>query len=476
MHRRASPKRVTRADEELGNDRHGRSSIRHWRDRHVTSIDADADLAPGPRPHGVLAAQRSRLAIVGVLCGYFALLGELGGYQQWGKLGVGPSMGVRFPDLRNLTAAWDCTRKGIAVLPVNPCDFDNRPANYPRLWLVPYHLGLDQGDTYVLGLIVGSVFLVAAVAVLPGRTTWWETAIYAFALCSSAAMLGVERGNVDLVLFGLVALAVLVSRRGVLGLVVADTLVLVAACLKLFPIFALGYSVPHRSRLALLAGVIVVVLFGAYLVAIHHQLDQIRAALPQEDNWSYGLRRVSKWISAAVEGSGAKGSSLPSWDVLLLVTMTAGAWLVARRTRRSFAAPSQAAGRRDLDLFWAGACVYVGTYAIARNYDYRLVFCLLTIPQLCRWSAARSKLAWLTLTALLATMWLDGYYTWFVSTWLTNWSTFTAVGPRGQTLSLAAIAQFILAITLLCFLATTAPSLTRRSLRGVGTVRAPSPS
>jgi hypothetical protein len=441
----------------------------------VTSINAEADLANGPRPQGVLAAQRSRLALVGVLCGYFALLGELGGYQQWGRLGVGPSMGVRFPDLRNLTAAWDCTRKGIAVLPVNPCDFDNRPANYPRLWLLLYHLGLRQGNTYTLGLIVGGVFLAAAVAVLPGRASWWETAIYALALCSSAAMLGVERGNVDLVLFAVVALAVLVSRRGLIGLVVADTLVFVAACLKLFPIFALGYSVPRRSRRALIANVIVIICFAVYLFAIHHQLDQIRAALPQEDNWSYGLRRVSKWISAAVEGSGATAWSLPSWDVLLLITMTATAWLVPRGTRRSFAAASEAAGWRDLDLFWAGACVYVGTYAIARNYDYRLVFCLLTIPQLCRWSAARSKLAWLTLAALLATMWLDGYYSWFLSTWLTNWSTFTAVGPHGQTLPLAAIAQFILAVTLLCLLATTAPGLTRRSLPGIGTARAASP-
>jgi hypothetical protein len=149
---------------------------------------------------------------------------------------------------------------------------------------------------------------------------------------------------------------------------------------------------------------------------------------------------------------------------LLLLTIGAGAWFVARRTRRSVAEPSDAAGWRDLDLFWAGACVYVGTYVLARNYDYRLVFCLLTIPQLCRWSAARSKLAWLSIAALLATMWLDGYYSWFVGTWLNHWSTFTAVGPQRQTIPLAAIAQLILAFTFVCALAATAPGLTRRPL------------
>jgi hypothetical protein len=442
----------------------------------VTSINADAGLARGRRPLGVLAAQRSRLAIVGVLCGYFALLGEIGGYQQWGRLGVGPSMGVRFPDLRNLTAAWDCTRRGIAVLPVNPCDFDNRPANYPRLWLLPYHLGLGQGDTFTLGLLVGGVFLAAAVAVLPGRARWWETAIYAFALCSAASMLGVERGNVDLLLFALVVVAVLVSRRGLLGLVVADALVLSAACLKLFPIFAIGFTIPRRSRRALVSAGIVIACFALYLLAIRHQLAEIRAALPQDDYFSYGIRRVSKWISAAVEGSSAKAASLPSWDIVLLVTIGAGAWGVARRARRSLPTPTDAAGWRDLDLFWAGACVYVGTYAIARNYDYRLVFCLLTVPQLCRWSADGSRIAWLAIAALLATMWLDGYYSWFLATWLTDWSTFTAVGPQGQALPLAAIAQLILAFTFVCALAATAPGLTKRPLPRTRTVRATSAS
>ena len=107
-------------------------------------MDADTGLTRRVRLRVALAGQRSRLALVGVLCGYFALLRELGGHQSWAKLGVGP-MVVWFGDLRNLTAAWDCSRKGIAVLPVNPCDFDNRPANYPRLWLLPYHLGLGQG-------------------------------------------------------------------------------------------------------------------------------------------------------------------------------------------------------------------------------------------------------------------------------------------------------------------------------------------
>ena len=40
---------------------------------------------------------------------------------------------------------------------------------------------------------------------------------------------------------------------------------------------------------------------------------------------------------------------------------------------------------RRLDAFWAGAAIYVGTYVFSSNFDYRLVFLLLCVPQLCAW-------------------------------------------------------------------------------------------
>ena len=35
--------------------------------------------------------------------------------------------------------------------------------------------------------------------------------------------------------------------------------------------------------------------------------------------------------------------------------------------------------------FHAGALIYLGTFAVANNFDYRLVFLLLTLPQLVEW-------------------------------------------------------------------------------------------
>ena len=426
-------------------------------------MNAGPGREPGSGFRGFVAAQRSRIALAGVLGLYFAAMEfVLGGRQHWGKLGVGPLV-FPFGDLRNVTAAWECTRKGIAVLPANPCDPYARPANYPRLWLGLSDLGLGQGDTFWLGFIVVGLFLAAAIAVLPGRTTWGGTAVYAAALCSPAAMLGVERGNVDIVLFAMVVLAILVSARGLIGLVIADALVLLAAMLKLFPIFSIGFLVPRRTRRSVVSIVVVIASFAVYAVAIRHQLHQIREAIPQSNKYSYGIRRVSEWLSAGTEGSKQKSASLPGWDILLVVALSGGAWLAARRTRRALApAVEDAAARRDLELFWAGACTYVGTYVLARNFDYRLVFVLLTLPQLFRWTRAGSRLAFLTIGAMLAAMWLDGYYSWFIWPWLNDWSAWTSVGPQAMTLPLSAIAQLVLCFGLVGWLIVTAPRAVRR--------------
>jgi hypothetical protein len=262
----------------------------------------------------------------------------------------------------------------------------------------------------------------------------------------------------------MVVLAVLVSRRGLGGLIAGDVLVGLAAALKLFPIFAIGFLVPRRTRRALVSIVAVVAGFAVYAFAIRHQLSVIRAALPQTDTFSFGVRRVSDWMSAWAEGTRATRGSLPSWDVLLLVVAALVAWVTARRVRPSLGAAHGAAELRDLDLFWAGACVYVGSYAVTRNFDYRLVYCLLALPQIARWAATRSRLAYVTIAALLASMWLDGFYTWFIERWLRGWSAWTAVGPTRQTLPLAAIGQLALWLTLAAWLLATAPRLARLRL------------
>jgi hypothetical protein len=63
-----------------------------------------------------------------------------------------------------------------------------------------------------------------------------------------------------------------------------------------------------------------------------------------------------------------------------------------------------------LDAFWAGAAVYAGSYVFGSNFDYRLAFLVLCVPQLCAWARRRASPlpgARVALAALLATLWLS---------------------------------------------------------------------
>jgi hypothetical protein len=87
----------------------------------------------------------------------------------------------------------------------------------------------------------------------------------------------------------------------------------------------------------------------------------------------------------------------------LVLAAALAAFLLARNRWQ------EPASGRDLDLFLAGAGVFVGTFAADHNFNYRMVFLLLTLPQLLRWArepGAPLPLAALGVATVVATMWL----------------------------------------------------------------------
>src|ERR1700690_1080128 len=175
------------------------------------------------------------------------------GTTPWATVGVEPG-DKSFVDLRSITSSWDCEHRGIEAFPHNPCDPFHRPANYPRIWTRLGVFGLGEGGTGPLGAAIGIAFFVAAFAAA-GPLTLGEGAVYGAALLAPATMLGVERGNIDLLMFALVGLGLLLVRRSPWA---GGVPIVLAGVLKLFPAFALAPFLRLRSRWpAALASVVV---------------------------------------------------------------------------------------------------------------------------------------------------------------------------------------------------------------------------
>jgi len=396
-----------------------------------------------PPGTGLIDANSAWLVVIGILVGYFTLLVALGGHDAWDALGL-PPVSPGFFDLRSVTSGWECARQHSGTWPDNPCDPWGRPENYPRIWMAASVLGLGQDDTYVLGAVIVVGFFVCAVLVLPREAPVGDALVYGFALCSPAVMLGVERGNVDLALFGLVAIAGLVMRRTPYGPALASGLILVAAILKLFPIAAVGMLTGLPRRAAAICVSSVLAIFALYAIATLDDIRTIDRVLPQDDEYAYGVHITGDWLGH-LAGSGSM------WDAALILATI----VVALASRRRLSVHLAMTPSRALDLFCAGAGVYIATFALVRSADYRLVFLLLTVPQLVRWAAARRVLAIATLLCVLVTLWLPTEWPWanvpLLDDILRSWNEVAVAG--GETLPLAAPAQVLAFAGLACLLA-----------------------
>jgi hypothetical protein len=336
------------------------------------------------------------------------------GTTPWTHVGVS-SVHVSFADLRSVTSAWDCERRGIQAFPKNPCDPFGRPANYPRVWVSLWHLGLGEGDTVWLGVAIGVLFYIAALAVA-GPLTIGGGVVYAAALLAPATLLGVQRGNVDLLMFVLVAIGVLLVRRSPWLAAIPIT---AAGVLKLFP--ATAVIVFARERRRWLAGAASLIALAVYGLATLNDIRTLRSVIPRVVPNSYGAGVIPLALHEAHVSWAQSAASVRYLRLGLIAGGLLFALVLFLRRRGN-----DDADDLKLDAFWAGAAVYAGSWVFGNNFDYRLAFLVLCVPQLWEWTRLHSGPvagAPLALAALLATLWLSslvpplpfGLQTWYES-------------------------------------------------------------
>jgi hypothetical protein len=392
-----------------------------------------------------------RLVVLAVLAVYFAVVAvprALLDVDVWPALGV-PAEDTLFYDARNVAAAADCRRLGHDPLVDNPCDPSARPMNYPRMWLLLRFVGLHQSLTTLFGAVVVLLFL-ASVLLLVGRLTVRQGALVAAALCSPAVMFAVERGNMDLVLFAMLVLAVFAWRASSEATrLLAPVLVLVAAAAKFYAAFALpAFALTsHRRARWIVAGTLT--LLAVYLTATVDDIRKVARAPEGGLRYSFGARILLGHLYHQVVPEAWQGGTLVAQAIAVvpLLAFTVAVWVWARRRFAPGEADPVAARSGALLAFHMGALIYLGTFATRKNGDYRLVFLLLTLPLLLAWASSQVKdlrgpLARAGLAAVLAALWLGALSPY--------------IGPADELASWAA------AGLLVALLATSTPPLGRR--------------
>ena len=342
------------------------------------------------------------------------------GVDLWPYLGVPPGPSLFF-DARNVTAAWESARLGYDPLYESPRDPWHRPLMYLRPCLLLGVLGLDQSHTFILSaILIAAMF--GSFALLIGRVAAGTGLLLALAVCSPAVMLAVERANMDIALFSIVTVSILLWRGlPVPAQVASPILVLVGAAAKIYPVFALPAFVVSGSRGAARAALLCLPAFGIYCAYNLRDIAHVAEIATQGEQFSYGARILPAHLYHQLGIARWSGPAVLK-QVIAVVPLAAISAVIVIRVQRHLAPRRRetTVASAPLLALHAGALIYLGTFAAANNFDYRLVFLLLALPQLIEWACMPthrlSSLASTTLVAIMVLLWVGS-----LSQWLNLW-------------------------------------------------------
>lgn len=371
---------------------------------------------------------RTATIVFGLAMCFCCLFGIFGYEATWRMWNV-PALTPHFADLRAITHGGESVARGYDPMVSNPGDPWGRRLSYPRIWQRLYSLGIDSSDTTWLGIGLIVSFLVGVVLLIRDASNA-TIAVVCMAVLSPATLLAIERANTDLVIFFLAACSALVARRSASA---ASLGILFGFVLKVFPIFEVPLLLNQKKNVFALHAASIAAVSTVCILANAEDLKLISSGTPRGDDLSYGVNVA--WMRAGHSNPGLAKYSWVLWLVLLAVSLC----VVIRAFRSRRAVHLDRPGSFDLDCFRLGAGVYVGTFLLGNNWDYRLIFLIFTIPCLMSWSGDATcvvrLLSRLSLGCVLISMWYlvllrlvslvrPGRFFWYVIDESCNWALF----------------------------------------------------
>ena len=322
----------------------------------------------------------------------------------WSSLGV-PSGDIQFGDLKTVTLASECiqTQPGWDTSQ-ELCADGTAPYNYPSWWARFMAIfGIRAADTEFVGWVVIAIYLAVLFAITLAvnshgiRTR--NIIVMSILAVSPPSLLAMQRGNIDMVIFALVAVGALISvRKSPTNQYVTAVFIAIATTLKIYPVGAAIIFV-GRNRFKALALFLFLSIIG--IVSIASELRLITSRTPQIDGASFGSSLLPTLAINRATGEWHQIYALALGTGIFLVT-----WFVASKLgkiQKLVHATSQELITSPLaqTLFLAGAGTFLAAYLSGINFDYRLIMLFIATAGLL---IARGRNSWfitMILTALI---------------------------------------------------------------------------
>ncbi len=328
-----------------------------------------------------------RLIALGFLASYFAfvalmvtilpvsvgdVLGQLGvpALSQVGE----PVLDLHFGDLRNVAAGIQNQDAGHAVGDPNPFDPWHRPYIYPSLWLHAKAIGFNENTVGAFAAVIIFVFFISTWFLL-GKLSPFEGLYTGLFIISPALMTGVERCNIDLVIFPLVVAALALRRRPS----ASAALILLVSILKIHPIGALlaFLAPPWKKTVPWIATTLGLLIL--YTLFHLREFIAIGSRAPQYPMSVLGSNVWGTWLALAGVAPGPIGHAT-TFIIGTLLLFAMGAVAVSKAPRLA----PQPQWEWEVYSFRLGAGLLLALFGLGSNNDYGLMFLLFCLPLLFR--------------------------------------------------------------------------------------------
>jgi FlaA1/EpsC-like NDP-sugar epimerase len=138
-----------------------------------------------------------------------------------------------------------------------------------------------------MSILLGLLFFILVFVTIK-RLNYIEALFYALILCSPSAMLVIERGNNDLIIFILLSLSLLIMKnKTAMWRYFSYIIILFAAILKLYPIFALITALKEKKQNFTVIFLSIFIAFVIYVVTNFESIIFVGKATPRGTLFAY---------------------------------------------------------------------------------------------------------------------------------------------------------------------------------------------
>ena len=326
-----------------------------------------------------------------------------------------------FVDLKILLCGIDAIREGAD--PYTVICYQGSPFfNYPYIWgFLSFFPFITTSNLIYIGLGL-ALILFSVLYFYIGKINFFGAIVYTFLFVSPAIMLGVERGNCDLIIFILLLIPIFNKNN----IVLFSFIVLITSFLKLFPIgsiFCILNNVNNRVKKSLWSFVSVILIFLMYLILMKENIIMVSQKTPRPyGGVSFGIGEIpSMFINYFKNYPSLKVFIFIIFIVLFLFTFIIFYHIVQKKIKT----PLVDSGSKGIS-YLIGSGIFITTYLIGYNWEYRLIFLLFTIPQILCWIGENKFIAknllilsilivWQSYTVSLLSIGIRGIYAYLFS-------------------------------------------------------------